>query len=681
MLPWPLLFALAALAVAIAAVLAYLKVRGTGLRALAMVALAIALMNPILKREDREPLPSTVAVVVDESASQRIAGRTDETEAQAERLMDVIGRIPGLTPLRVDVRDGQDGAEGTRLFSALDRALANVPSGQIAGAVMVTDGLVHDIPADAARLGFNAPVHALITGDNGQHDRRIVPHRLPRYGIVGQEQTLEFRVEDAGVPPSDGPPPRVEVIVSRDGEPVSVVKAPLGELVTVPVEITHGGQNVVTLDAAPLDGEVTQLNNQVVVGIEGIRENLRVLLVSGEPHAGERTWRNLLKSDASVDLVHFTILRPPEKQDGTPINQLSLIAFPTRELFSEKIDDFDLIIFDRYQRRGVLPLIYFDNISEYVQNGGAVLVASGPDYASQRSLFRTPLAGVLPAEPTGTIYEAPYRATLSEEGKRHPVTRDLPGSSADPPLWSRWFRLIDSTALSGNTVMEGPDHRPLLILDRVGKGRVALMLSDHAWLWARGFEGGGPHVPLLRRLAHWLMAEPDLEEERLTMHGSGDRVIVERQTMGDTPGDVTITAPDGTEQQAPLESVAPGLWQAELPQQGPGLYRARNGDVTTMASIGPANPREFSEVVSSGATMQPIAEATGGTVIRLADVTAPRVVPIRGASRYFGRDWIGVKAADQYVVTGIRTFPLFAGFLGLALLLGLLAGTWYREGR
>ena len=98
--------------------------------------------------------------------------------------------------------------------------------------------------------------------------------------------------------------------------------------------------------------------------INGVRDRLRVLLVSGEPHAGERTWRNLLKSDASVDLVHFTILRPPEKQDGVPVDELSLIAFPTRELFIEKIEDFDLIIFDRYRRRGILPSLYLENIAQ-----------------------------------------------------------------------------------------------------------------------------------------------------------------------------------------------------------------------------------------------------------------------------------------------------------------------------
>src|SRR6516165_4368818 len=147
----------------------------------------------------------------------------------------------------------------------------------------------------------------------------------------------------------------------------------------------------------------------------GVRENLRVLLVSGEPHAGERVWRNLLKSDAAVDLVHFTILRPPQKQDGTPIHQLSLIAF------------------DRYQHRDILQLLYYENIARYVEQGGALLVADGDDFAGQMSLSRTPLSVVLPATPTGRVLERPFKAKLSVDGAKHPVTRGLPGSEASEP--------------------------------------------------------------------------------------------------------------------------------------------------------------------------------------------------------------------------------------------------------
>ena len=415
-----------------------------------------------------------------------------------------------------------------------------------------------------------------------------------------------------------------------------------------------------------------------------MRDKLRVLLVSGEPNAGERTWRNLLKSDASVDLVHFTILRPPEKQDATPINELSLIAFPTRELFQQKIGEFQLIIFDRYARQGVLPMIYFDNITRYVRDGGAVLVAAGPDYASQTSIWRTPLDAILPAEPTARVTERGFRARLTELGKRHPVTRDLDGSADDPPHWSEWFRLIDARKAAGTAVMQGADDKPLLILSREGEGRVALLLSDQLWLWARGFQGGGPHLDLLRRLSHWLMKEPELEEESLRLTVSGHQLLVRRQTMAEEAAEVTLTSPSGATRTLKLKPTEPGVWETNVTVNELGLWRATDGKLTALVNLGPANPREFAEVTSTTEALTAITAATGGDSRRLDEgsgVSVPRILAVRSGDTFKGDDWIGLKMRDASVVRGIGVLPVFAGFLGLLLLLGSLAGTWAREGR
>ena len=407
--------------------------------------------------------------------------------------------------------------------------------------------------------------------------------------------------------------------ISRDGELLDRRIVTAGQQVNIQVQIPHAGQNIVEIEAAPLEGELTPVNNRAVVSIDGVRDKLRVLLVSGEPHAGERTWRNLLKSDANVDLVHFTILRPPEKQDGTPINELSLIAFPTRELFQQKINDFQLIIFDRYARQGVLPIIYFDNIAKYVRNGGAVLVAAGPDYAGPTSIWRTPLDAILPAEPTGHVTEDAFHARLTDPGQRHPVTRGLEGANEDPPHWSRFFRVVDTKTTSGTTVMKGADDQPLLVLSREGEGRVALMLSDHIWLWARGYEGGGPHIDLLRRLSHWLMKQPDLEEEALRLLVHGREITVQRQTMADTVAPVILTSPSGTQRNLTLDQAEPGVWRKTIDATELGLWRATDGKLTTLVNVGPANPREFSEVTSTTDVMAPLANATGGDSRRLVD--------------------------------------------------------------
>src|ERR1700723_587483 len=437
-----------AVIIAIAGLLLLARARGAAIRVTALALILLALANPSFTREEREPLTSVAAVVIDKSPSQNFGDRTRETEQAQAELVDSLKKIKGLEVRVVEAGQADGETDGTKLFGALSSALSDVPVDRVAGAFMITDGRVHDIPANAAALGFQAPVHALITGRKDERDRRIAVSAAPRFGIVGQVQTITYRLDDQGVSGE-----RAKIVVRRDGEVINERTVLSGQTVNVDVEIKHAGPNIVEIEASPLDNELTLVNNRAVVAIDGVRDKLRVLLVSGEPHSGERTWRNLLKSDASVDLVHFTILRPPEKQDGTPINELSLIAFPTRELFQQKIGEFQLIIFDRYARQGVLPIIYFDNINRYVREGGAVLVAAGPDYASQTSIWRTPLDAILPAEPDGNVTDEAYRPTLTELGKRHPVTRGLDGSESDPPQWSEWFRVVDTRTTTGTTVM------------------------------------------------------------------------------------------------------------------------------------------------------------------------------------------------------------------------------------
>ena len=653
--------------------------RGAVVRALALALIVLALANPSLTREDRDPLSSVAVVVVDKSPSQNFGDRARQTEEARAAIVGRLSRIPGLDVRVIEAGQSDGETDGTRLFTALGSALADVPSDRIAGAIMITDGRVHDVPADAGALGFAAPVHALITGSKDERDRRVALIAAPRFGIVGQSQTITYRVEDQGADQT-----MAQVTVRRDGDVIETRTVAVGTPQQADIPIPHAGANIVEIEAAPLKDELTTVNNRAVVTIEGVRDKLRVLLVSGQPNAGERTWRNLLKSDASVDLVHFTILRPPEKQDGTPINELSLIAFPTRELFQQKIGEFQLIIFDRYAHQGVLPIMYFDNITRYVRDGGAVLVAAGPDYASPTSIWRTPLDAILPAEPSGNVTERGFHARLTEVGKRHPVTRDLEGSDSDPPHWSRWFRLVDTRNGTGTAVMQGPDKKPLLILSREGEGRMALLLSDQLWLWARGFEGGGPHLDLLRRLSHWLMKEPDLEEEALRLTASGHELLVRRQTMAEEVSDVTLISPSGATRMLKLTAAEPGVWQGSTPANELGLWRATDGKLNALVSIGPANPREFAEVTSTTDVLEPIAAATGGAARRLdngSGVSVPRILAVRSGDTYQGDDWIGLKIRDASVVRGIGVLPVFAGLLGLLLLLGSLAGTWAREGR
>jgi hypothetical protein len=683
--PWPVLWSLAAAGAVLLALLFWRSRRGAMFRLLSYALLLLAIANPQLKQEDREPLNDVLAVVIDDSQSQAIAGRTARTDAIRKELEEDLKAFPNLDVRWVHSTSTSADSErdGTMLFTDLAQALADVPPDRLAGVVMITEGEVHDVPASAAGLGFDAPVHALLTGKPAEFDRKLQVLSAPRFGIVGSSQDVEVKVTDTAAAPGAGG--SANLTVTHQGQAPVTRSVRVGETVTIPVSIDHAGPNIVEIEAEPAEGELTTVNNRAVLTVEGVRENLRVLLVSGEPHAGERTWRNMLKSDASVDLVHFTILRPPEKQDGTPINQLSLIAFPTRELFQEKLDQFDLIIFDRYQRRGVLPLLYLENVARYVEKGGAVLVSAGDDYASPLSLFRTPLGQILPAVPSGRVVEEPFKPGLTKLGEKHPVTSDLPGASGEQPSWGRWFRVVEADPRDAEVLMRGAQNKPLLVISQRGEGRVALLLSDHAWLWARGYEGGGPYTDLLRRLAHWLMKEPDLEEETLKATSRGQTISIERRSVKDAIDPVTVTAPSGKEETITLDQGDRGIWRKALTATEQGVYRIASGALASVVTVGNANARELSAVTATDAVLKPVVDETGGGNFWLGRDEAeaeklPRLVLLRGGQVMHGDDWLGLHKRDAYHVKGVRLFPLFTGFLALGLLLGFLAATWFREG-
>jgi hypothetical protein len=681
LLPWAVVWAAFALVVLAVAIAAWRGLAGWWLRGLAGLALLAALLNPSLQEEDREPLTDIVVAVVDESASQRVSDRaTQSEEALAHLEAEVAGREN--TELRV-VRVGDaEGDGGSLVMGALAEALAQEPQGRIAGMVLITDGRVHDLPGTPA---LPAPLHTLLTGREDDWDRRVVVRNAPAFGILDEEIRLTIRVEDQGAAPTGSA--TAPLTISIDGGAPMRFDVPLGEDMELPLVLPHGGMNVLQFETPEAAGELTARNNAAVVQINGVRDRLRVLLVSGEPHPGERTWRNLLKSDASVDLVHFTILRPPEKQDGVPVEQLSLIAFPTYELFVEKLDDFDLVIFDRYRRQGILPNEYLQNVADYVARGGAVLVAGGPEYASAESVYRSPLGAILPGAPTARVLEEGYVPLLSDLGQRHPVTEGLEGFAPRPtaedgtPGWGRWFRAIDVTPTpEATTVMDGPEGRPLLLLSRVGEGRAALLATDHAWLWDRGFEGGGPQLELLRRLAHWLMKEPELEEEALWVEPTGQTMRIIRRTLGEEVPPVTITGPDGTEAVVELEQVSPGrfelLWEA--PEIG--LYRLSDGEKETVIALGPSAPREFEQTIATGEVLEPVVEGTNGGIARIEE-GLPDLREVREGRPAAGRGWIGITPREAYLTADISIAPVLPawGFLLLASL--LILGAWIREGR
>ena len=671
LLPLPVI-GLAALVVVLFTAIALMRgLSGWALRGLGALLVVGALVQPMYQSEDRTPLKDIVVLLIDQSASQTLLDRARATENRTAEIEAALAARPNTQVHRIEVNDGPDDT-GSLLMTALSEQLSKLPSERIAGIILLSDGLLHDLEL-APELP--APLHLMLSGKKSDWDRRVTVKNAPAFAILDEEITLTLRIEDSGAAPAT--PVIVPLIISVDGGPPQSYQVPLNQDLSLPITLPHAGRNIIQFETPKVAGELTDRNNSALVQINGVRDRLRVLLVSGQPHAGGRIWRNLLKSDSAVDLVHFTILRSPNKQDGVPVDELSLIPFPTRELFMEKIHDFDLIIFDRYKRRGILPALYLDNVVDYVRNGGAVLVAAGPDFASANSLYRSPLSNILPAEPTARVITKPLRPKLTAVGQKHPVTANL---SSDKTEWGRWLRQIEVTQKSGHILMSGADERPLLILDRQGEGRVALLASDHAWLWHRGFEGGGPQRELLRRLAHWMMKEPDLEEETLTARAYGDGLKIIRQSLQDNIAPVTVTSPSGNKSLLNLKQTAPGRFEADLQTDELGLYRLIGDGQSSVVGLGPTAPREFEHTIATAELLKPLITSTGGGVIRMT-AALPGLRDVRPGRKAAGRGWIGLTPRKAFETRDITQLALLPPWLVLLLIAGLITAGWLREGR
>ena len=649
-------------------------------RIAAAIFLGVILTRPTLVSELREPLKDVVIVATDRTPSTEFAGRSAEIDmalADLRSRLDQYARTLDMREIEFRHTSIAASGKGTLLYGQLAEAIADIPRDRFAGAILLTDGQAHDMPKEAGKVSTRAPVHVLLAGSPNMRDRRLLVVNAPAYGIVGKSITVTLRVED----PGRSSEASAQITIRRDGERFLEKTLPIGRDTPISLELEHGGPTVLEFSVEPGKDELTVENNRAVLSINGVRDRLRVLLVSGEPHPGERTWRNLLKSDPSVDLVHFTILRPPEKQDGTPINELSLISFPTRELFEVKLEEFDLVIFDRYRRRGVLPPVYLQNIVEYVEKGGALLEAVGPSFAGPFSIYRTPLGKILPGEPSGTVIGRPFKPRISKLGMRHPVTSGLIGARrGETPTWGRWLRQIDVAVKRGQVLMQGVEDKPLLVLDRFGKGRVAQFNSDHIWLWARGFEGGGPQAELLRRLAHWLMKEPELEEDNLRITFDSDRLHIERRRLEQpTSAEVDLQMPDGSKNTIKLVPGEGGRETATVPVSRAGLYTVRDASLTAHVAAGALNPKEIADLGSTDRHVRPFVEATGGAIkwINQGAFDIRRVRPGRSVA---GDDWLGLWRNEGYIVRGVRRHSLLPPVLALFVSIGLIAFTWRREG-
>jgi len=645
-----------------------LKAPGNIFRAILLFLIILSISNPTIISENRENIPDTVAVVLDLSPSQDINNRKDIAQKTYNNIKNELEKINNL-----DVRlKTINGERGSKIFEPLNSMIGDVPAERLAGAIIITDGQISDTPALLDNFNFKSPINVLLTGNKEEKDRRLIIESSPRFGIVGEEINIDIKVEDISASN-----PNALVSINMNDEIEQSRSIPIGEIVTITMPLERAGITSLNIEVEAGKEELTLQNNKAVVEINAIRERLKVMLVSGEPNMGLRSWRNLLNSDPSVDLIHFTILRPPNKQDLTPVGELSLIPFPSRELFQANLNDFDLIIFDQYHLRGILPQFYLKNVVEYVVNGGALLDASGPSYAGPYSLSLSPLQNILPTEPTGDVVLQEFIPIMTDYGERHPVTADLKDNTSNN--WGPWYRMVEGITVAGDVLLEGPESRPLLVLNRVGQGRVAQILSDQSWVWTKPGSNKGPQADLLRRLVHWLMKEPELEENELSARMDDNTILITKNSLILDNKPIISISPDNTKTEIILEDIGKGKQIGKIlsPQEGTWKFSSGNSKISLI--VGNSNSSEYLDVRTTDNIVKPIVEFTSGSINWVNNENLPKIRHLPKSKLNENNNHIKLVKNEKYFVKSLQQSTLTPWYLVLILSLILLFLSWYRE--
>jgi len=671
-LPTAWLWGIIACLLVLTAYMLIVRVKGLIFRVLTFLLFLLLILNPTLLEEIREAHKDTVLLVLDESQSMSLGTRMQDARAAVTSLSTKLQSIPSLDVQILPLGRNTKAENGTQLFSSLSSEISQIPKNRLAGVIIISDGQIHDVPDS---IETDAPIHFIQVGGSQEQDRRIDLIDTPVFGVLDSQQTVQFKVTDSnnGRRQSDKLVP-VKIFVNHVLQEERI--APLGVTLNVTVPIENPGPNVIELITPLMKGELSPHNNHRTLSINGVRDRLRVLLVTGAPHNGGRMWRQILKSDPSVDLIHFTILRPPDTLDNTPINELSLIAFPVEKLFNEKIYDFDLIIFDDYKNRGVLTSSYFDNIAKYIDEGGAFLEVVGNDFLDRRELTDSNLYAQFPITPTGQRIQLEYKPKLTAKGRAHPITRSL---SPQQQGWSPFFRLDASIQKRGDALMTGIDGLPLLVSDRVGKGRMATIMTDQLWLWYRGYESGGPSLELLRRLAHWLMKEPTLDEFQIDYDIDGMDVTLRQPGLGLAEGQLEITTTTESLETLTSTTVEDGLYiyQWEAPRTG--VFYATDGRTTKSIEVGAINKKELKNIQATDALIQPVVQDTQGGSYEASGLEKIKIVHTNRSSRFADRFTLSLHDPESYRVVGADRTSLIPYSLLLFLGLGFLMLTWWRE--
>jgi len=649
-----------------------------GFRVLAALLVLALLFEPGLELRAESRVRARVALLFDTSKSMKFPASpggpsraeeqqrwAKEHEADLAKLgsrfqLDLYGFDKELQPLDLARLPADPQGSSTDLLSAVTGAATNGSGGRpLAGVFVASDG------ADNAELGagvsaaatqelrkLDAPLFALPVGAAAAKDLAIEKIAVDDFAFVRNQVTVDVTVSARGFATTDVP-----IVLEREGQPVAQKMVRLeGDPARAEVKLSfvpdRTGKFAFTVRAPVYEGEAIAQNNQKSFVLKVIRDRVRVLLVVGRPSWDVRFLRQLLKRDPNVDLISFFILRTPGDDPHSSQDELSLIPFPTQEIFQEQLKTFDLVLFQNFNHRPYHMSQYLDGIAEYVREGGAFAMIGGDQSFSSGDYAGTPIEDILPVSllPPGptAVDETPVKLILNDAGLRHPVT-ELSSTAA-----ASWAKLPDLPGLNttgplkggGQTLLQSNQGRPVLVVGEAGRGRVMALLTDSSWYWSFVAAGQslGPRAyeTFWHSAIRWLVRDPALTpmsvaSERpsfepgteppsldVQVRGSDYRpvagaqlsvVVTSAEDAMPHPSGSAVAGPDGSARLALLPLPA-GAYKATV--------TARRADGTTVGQaedafvVAPAT-RELVEAAPRPEILQAMAKATGGKVIDSGD--------------------------------------------------------------
>jgi hypothetical protein len=603
----------------------------------------VALLKPVPGEA-----PKTLVVLEDKSAS---ADHTAQS-VWLETLKKAVGERATLKILPLPQSD-----QGTLVIPPLKQALQSVPADRLAGAVIISDTLWHDPEADITSLKTEVPVHVLSTFRSGP-DRSVTLEKTSAYQLVGKPFSVAVTVRDTTQPGGAEIP-----LNMYQGDTQTTHNVRNGEKTEISLNTEHPGRTTLIFATPPLAQEAHLQNNAAVFTLTVFRDRWRVMMVSGSPHPSTRAFRSLFKQDPNIDLVHFSILRRMDSMDFTPPDEMALIPFPVDELFLNRIDDFDLIVMDRYANLGLLQPIHIQSLRSFIQRGGAFVIMTGAEGLKDDSLFNA-LKDIMAIKAYPQTYpDVPFTPTLGED---HPITQPFVKQTLPLLRGSLPLPLAERAEL----LMETPEKTPVITLWRETPqhGRMAWIATDDVWMWRRqaGEAGAAPPFnPLMRRLMHWLLREPDLEAPPMICQ-QDKGVLACTPKNKNSKDNVELYRPDDTWQ--PWSADADGVYRMPLDRSGLWAVRADHTLIPIAFDMGP--PAEWKPVTPSGETL---AAHHGGREVT--DPEKPLTVVFGGTlADNFASDTLVFNQPTAYALGRSDPWPwmgpLLAGVMGVFLLLG-----------